>query len=48
MNIDVPTGMCQGVHLHRDKANYCRNKYKFIINNKFYVCELHKNQKFCN
>lgn len=48
MDIDVPSNMCQGVFTKNNKGFFCKNKSKYFINNRFHLCQLHRNQKIVN
>lgn len=49
MDIDVDKGMCQGIYFNKkNTALKCTKKAKYCKNNKFMVCEKHKNQCFGN
>lgn len=48
MNIDVESGMCQGVYFRKNIAMKCNNKAKYLIDGIFSLCENHKNQKIAN
>lgn len=49
MDIVVEPGMCQGVYFNKSNdALKCTKKAKYCKNNRFKVCENHKNQCFGN